>query len=207
MSAARLEVVAGKAVGMTIIVEDELLIGRQADGPGRLADDDEISRSHARLSVDTHGLCAIEDLGSTNGTFVNGLRLSCLQTVFEGDTIEIGETTLVVKEVSGPGRPEPGGPELPQPTAGAVSEPLPGVGEPPAGTEGSPPSAGEPPRLPHAPVLSLQLEVDFDAREAQLILDQASEPLRLVFDAGMWRAVSSTEIEREPVDRRRPAGA
>jgi predicted component of type VI protein secretion system len=93
----RLEVVAGRAEGMSILVEDELLIGRQADGAGRLADDDEISRSHARVSLDASGFCAIEDLGSTNGTFVNGLRISVPQTLFDGDTIELGGTTLVVR--------------------------------------------------------------------------------------------------------------
>ena len=59
---ARFEVVAGRAIGMWILIDDELLIGRHADGAGRLADDEEISRSHARLSLDRTGYCAIEDL-------------------------------------------------------------------------------------------------------------------------------------------------
>src|ERR1700694_6034329 len=98
-SAARLEVVAGNAAGMWIVVEDELLIGRHTEGAGRLADDEEISRSHARVSVDASGFCAIEDLGSTNGTLVKGLRISAQQTLPEGDTIEIGGTTLLVREL------------------------------------------------------------------------------------------------------------
>jgi predicted component of type VI protein secretion system len=96
---ARLEVVAGRAIGMSILLDDELLIGRHADGAGRLADDDEISRSHARISLDRSGFCAIEDLGSTNGTFVNGLRIAGPQTLSVGDTIELGGTTLVVREL------------------------------------------------------------------------------------------------------------
>ncbi len=96
---ARLEVVAGRAIGMSILLDDELLIGRHADGAGRLADDDEISRSHARISLDRSGFCAIEDLGSTNGTFVNGLRITGPQTLSVGDTIEVGGTTLVVREL------------------------------------------------------------------------------------------------------------
>jgi pSer/pThr/pTyr-binding forkhead associated (FHA) protein len=95
----RLEVVAGRAVGMSILFDDELLIGRHADGAGRLAGDDEISRSHARVSLDRSGFCAIEDLGSTNGTFVNGLRITGPQTLSVGDTIEVGGTTLVVREL------------------------------------------------------------------------------------------------------------
>src|ERR1700759_3571089 len=96
---ARLEVVAGRAIGMSILLDDELLIGRHADGAGRLADDEEISRSHARISLDRSGFCAIEDLGSTNGTFVNGLRITGPQTLAVGDTIEVGGTTLVVREL------------------------------------------------------------------------------------------------------------
>jgi hypothetical protein len=51
MGAARLEVVAGNAAGMTILVEDELVIGRHAPGAERLSDD-EISPSHSRVNVD-----------------------------------------------------------------------------------------------------------------------------------------------------------
>ena len=99
---ARFEVVAGRAHGMSILLDDELLIGRHADGAGRLADDEEISRSHARISLDRSGFCAIEDLGSTNGTFVNGLRIAGPQTLSVGDTIELGSTTLVVRELPVP---------------------------------------------------------------------------------------------------------
>jgi pSer/pThr/pTyr-binding forkhead associated (FHA) protein len=113
---ARLEVVAGRAVGMWILLDDELLIGRHAEGAGRLADDDEISRSHARISLDRSGFCAIEDLGSTNGTFVNGLRISGPQTIAVGDTIEVGGTTLVVRELPVPATDRPAQPAAPQPT-------------------------------------------------------------------------------------------
>jgi pSer/pThr/pTyr-binding forkhead associated (FHA) protein len=95
----RLEVVAGRAIGMWVLLDDELLIGRHADGAGRLADDEEISRWHARLTLDRSGFCAIEDLGSTNGTFVNGLRIARPQTLSVGDTVEVGATTLVVREL------------------------------------------------------------------------------------------------------------
>jgi len=99
---ARFEVVAGRALGMSIQLDDEFLIGRHADGAGRLADDGEISRSHARISLDRSGFCAIEDLGSTNGTFVNGMRIDGPQTLSVGDTIEVGATTLVVRDLPSP---------------------------------------------------------------------------------------------------------
>ena len=114
---ARLEVVAGRAVGMSILLDDELLIGRHAEGAGRLADDDEISRSHARISLDRSGFCAIEDLGSTNGTFVNGLRIAGPQTLSVGDTIELGGTTLVARELPIPATERSLKAVPPQPTA------------------------------------------------------------------------------------------
>jgi pSer/pThr/pTyr-binding forkhead associated (FHA) protein len=142
----RLEVVAGNAAGATIVVEDELIIGRLADGDGRLGDDDEISRSHARVALDADGTYAIEDLGSTNGTFVNGLRIPDPQGLVEGDTIELGSTTLVVREIQPAPAPEPAsqptliseglfvapaeagaepaGEDLPQPALGDIPQPV-----------------------------------------------------------------------------------
>ena len=98
----RLEVISGNDLGNTITVEDELVIGRHADGVGRLAEDEEISRQHARISLEVTGDYAIEDLGSSNGTFVNGLRINSPRLLSLGDSIETGATTLVVREIAVP---------------------------------------------------------------------------------------------------------
>ena len=220
MGAARLEVVAGKAVGMSILVDDQLMIGRHAEGVGRLGDDEEISRSHACVSTDSRGFCAIEDLGSTNGTFVNGLRISSPQTLSKGDTIEIGATTLVVRELPAPEPVAPPASEGPQPTRSSgtwqpeLAGPAPVAAEPPPPDLLPPTETVEQPAAPAAdaeapaiPPLSLQLEVDFDAREARLFLDRASEPVVLVLDAGEWRAVTSPLTEKGPQHERRPDDA
>jgi pSer/pThr/pTyr-binding forkhead associated (FHA) protein len=102
----RLEVISGNAPGSTLVVEDELEIGRHASGAGRLSEDEEISRRHARISHEATGNYAIEDLGSSNGTFVNGLRIRSPRVLEEGDSIETGATTLVVKEIVRRGPPE-----------------------------------------------------------------------------------------------------
>lgn len=213
---ARLEVVAGNAVGMSILVEDELLIGRQTDGAGRLAEDEEISRSHARVTLDASGFCAIEDLGSTNGTFVNGLRISGPQTVSEGDTIELGATTLAVRELPQRSRLE-APPAGRQPTVipGRETSPPPGADDPFDG-DPSPEVAPAPapstdtssysPQLQDAdvaepapaqspagelpPSVSVRVEIDFAAREARIGLDGASETVRLELHGGTWRAVA-----------------
>jgi len=92
----KLDVVAGNAQGTAIVVTDEFEIGRHAPGEGKLGSDIEISRQHARIMRDDQGQYVIEDLGSTNGTFVNGARLAAPQVLQVGDRIEVGDTQLVV---------------------------------------------------------------------------------------------------------------
>jgi len=213
---ARLEVVAGRAIGMSILIDDELLIGRHAEGAGRLADDEEISRSHARLSLDRSGFCAIEDLGSTNGTYVNGMRIKGPETLSEGDTIEVGATTLVVRELpiphsehtlrAIPARPTvvPGGGAAPAPDktppAGRhhvrASEALeqggaPGQRQGPVTTENPRSKAAKPAGKQAQPPenLSLTLEIDWDKRKATLSVGD-EKPLKLVLDGDTWRPLS-----------------
>ncbi len=96
MARLTLDVVAGNAEGSQIVVTDELLIGRHAPGEGQLGGDIEISRRHAQITRDANGQYVIEDLGSTNGTFVNGGRLTQPHVLQVGDRIEVGDTQLVV---------------------------------------------------------------------------------------------------------------
>jgi len=64
--------------------------------------DAEISRNHVRFTKgDTDYL--IEDLGSTNGTFINGRRISGQQTLKSGDSLQLGENVIVSYEVVGEG--------------------------------------------------------------------------------------------------------
>jgi predicted component of type VI protein secretion system len=142
--AAHLEVVAGNAAGMSILIEDELVIGRHAEGAGRLADDEEISRAHARVTVDEEGACEIEDLGSTNGTFVNALRISAPQRLSEGDTIELGATTLVVRELPTPESEDQASKSPPslQPTVAGTA--IPKLAQPPAAAPATEPDVQPP---------------------------------------------------------------
>ena len=111
----RLRVTFGNAAGTEIEVGDELVIGRHADDEGRLANDAEISRMHARISRDASGRYVIADLGSTNGTFVNGRRIDGDEPLSAGDVVELGATTLVVDAVAA----EPPAPPEPETAAGA----------------------------------------------------------------------------------------
>ncbi|MDX6668175.1 MAG: hypothetical protein QOK04_1555, partial [Solirubrobacteraceae bacterium] len=172
-----LNVTAGNAAGTVIEVEDEFLIGREATGEGTLADDTEVSRRHAQITRTADGEFVIEDLGSTNGTIVNGRTISSPETLRDGDAIELGGTKLAV-DLSATTAPAPPVPE-PEP------EPTP---EPPSTeTPGAAPLAAEP-EVPAAPPrLSLRLDVDLASGEVLLELDEASEPVRFVHEDGRWR--------------------
>ena len=87
-------VVEGKPAGERRVVGDELEIGRNADGL-RLRDA-LVSRQHARLSANRN-LVVLEDLGSSNGTFVNGERINSLAVLSPGDRIAIGLSVLEVR--------------------------------------------------------------------------------------------------------------
>ncbi|HXD58917.1 MAG TPA: FHA domain-containing protein [Thermoleophilaceae bacterium] len=94
MAGPQLRVVDGPSAGRELLVEQELTIGRTETGPGSLGNDPEISRQHARLRRLESGEILVEDLGSTNGTFVNGARIDAPRVLGPGDTIKLGQTTL-----------------------------------------------------------------------------------------------------------------
>ena len=71
--------------------EEELLVGRGVDADVQLADDT-VSRTHAKLCFRS-GSWVIQDLGSTNGTWVNGRRVGRSQ-LQPGDRVELGVQAL-----------------------------------------------------------------------------------------------------------------
>ncbi len=74
-----------------------LTIGRASDNALVLFDG-RVSRHHARLQA-RRGTLVFRDLGSTNGSRVNGVRVAEV-VLGEGDRIEVGDTVLVVESVS-----------------------------------------------------------------------------------------------------------
>jgi RND superfamily putative drug exporter len=95
---ARLMVVEGPASGRRL-TDDDLVLGRTVEGEGGLGDDPELSRRHARVARDDAGRLLIEDLGSANGTFVNGVAVQAVRVLAVGDLVRVGQTTLRVVDV------------------------------------------------------------------------------------------------------------
>jgi pSer/pThr/pTyr-binding forkhead associated (FHA) protein len=79
--------------GATIEVTSSTIVGRDADSGIRLGRDEFASAQHARIEPRSGGVW-IGDLGSTNGTFVNGARVKNTQPLRPGDVVRIGETEL-----------------------------------------------------------------------------------------------------------------
>jgi pSer/pThr/pTyr-binding forkhead associated (FHA) protein len=76
----------------------EIIIGRSSDLDMVLVED-MVSRKHAKISTDDHTV-SIQDLGSTNGTFVNGEKIRAIR-LKEGDRILVG--TSIIKLVTANG--------------------------------------------------------------------------------------------------------
>jgi pSer/pThr/pTyr-binding forkhead associated (FHA) protein len=70
-----------------------LRVGRGADNDLSVDGDEYASAHHARFEPRRDGVY-VEDVGSTNGTFVNGIRLTRERRLATGDVVRIGETDL-----------------------------------------------------------------------------------------------------------------
>ena len=79
--------------GTAISVAQEITFGRAPGCTVAVPDDTFVSQVHARVFND-QGNIIIEDFGSTNGTFVNGTRLTLPQALHKGDRVQIGSTVL-----------------------------------------------------------------------------------------------------------------
>jgi len=101
----RLEIRSGPAAGTTLELDRALVLGRDGDCD-LVLDDDKASRRHATVTPGAEGTIEVEDLGSTNGTYVDGQRISGRATLRPGGTLTIGDTALVVTEAT-PSGPTP----------------------------------------------------------------------------------------------------
>ena len=139
----------GPRAGEKIEISAERSIGRR--GADITIDDSEMSRRHALLRPVATGL-EVEDLGSLNGTFVNGSRIAVSTLVTPNDDLRLGRTTLAV-EVEGFGRtvmsPDEEGTVVGSQPAGLAPE-VNGTHEGAAPPPPPPPPAVAPPPAPAA---------------------------------------------------------
>jgi len=133
---ARLRVVSGPNAGLTVDVDEEIVIGREDTDIA--IDDEEMSKRHAVVRRHANRL-QVEDLGSTNGTFVDGTRIVEPTLLGGGAEIKVGMTVIVVEGV------------LPVPDSGDITSPRNATRVSAAIREGASPPAAAPAAAPAAP--------------------------------------------------------
>jgi pSer/pThr/pTyr-binding forkhead associated (FHA) protein len=90
-------VVDGPSAGLTVPLDQApILIGRGTDAAIRL-DDDYVSTRHARIGSSGETFY-VEDLGSTNGTYIGSQRLTQATALQLGTRVRVGKTTLELKK-------------------------------------------------------------------------------------------------------------
>ncbi|MCJ7438959.1 MAG: FHA domain-containing protein [Acidimicrobiia bacterium] len=105
-----------KSKPLVLAVRDTVEIGRDCDG--LLLSDPEVSRRHVVLRLDGDTLM-LEDLGSTNGTTLNGAAVETSVPLSETDVVCLGHTELQLLPTAGRARL----PRKPMPITGASSGP------------------------------------------------------------------------------------
>jgi pSer/pThr/pTyr-binding forkhead associated (FHA) protein len=152
----------GPRSGERIELIGELVVGRE--NADLTVHDEEVSRRHLAVRPHEDGV-ELEDLGSTNGTFVDGARLSAVVVVSSGARVTLGETELEIEvEVPEP-EPDPSATRLrerPPERDATIVRPAPVAAAPPAakpppdatiaGAPAPPAPPTAPPRAAPAPV-------------------------------------------------------
>ena len=82
--------------GASFTLSNSLTLGRVADNDIALDDDTFMSSHHARIELRPEGVWVV-DLDSTNGTFVNGQRVTGDRSLRKGDRLQVGSTVLEMR--------------------------------------------------------------------------------------------------------------
>ncbi len=91
---ASLRVISGPLAGEVIVVDRTLTVGRQQTDV--VIDDPELSRRHLEVRPEADGL-VVDDLGSTNGTFVGDRQIDAPTRLRDGDRVTLGVSVLEVQ--------------------------------------------------------------------------------------------------------------
>lgn len=91
-----LRITQGRQAGLTLPLGDVVRIGRSADAQ-LILEDDYVSTRHARVYRTPDGY-VVEDLGSTNGTYLNNTRITAPTPFTTADTLRIGRTLMIVEK-------------------------------------------------------------------------------------------------------------
>ena len=85
------------------LFDDRMTIGKAAENKISLSGDPTVSRLHAVIERFDTGWC-VSDLGSSNGTYLNGERIWAAQRLRNGDEIRVGRTRMLFRDANDLGR-------------------------------------------------------------------------------------------------------
>ncbi|NJN80441.1 MAG: FHA domain-containing protein [Anaerolineales bacterium] len=129
----------GPTPGVVFPLEGEqLTIGRDSSN-GVAINDAEVSRKHSRL-VFQGGKFVIDDLGSTNGTFVNGQRLAGPVVLKAGDVVSLGEQIVLMYDAI---NVDAGATVMSRKAVPSAPPPVQSYAPPPAPAYSAPPAGGK----------------------------------------------------------------
>lgn len=91
-----LEIVEGTQAGRQVPLDAVVDVGRDTSLPLHLDEDTQVSRRHARFTAQ-NGRVVVEDLGSTNGTYVNEQPIHSPRQLNPGDRVRVGLTVIELR--------------------------------------------------------------------------------------------------------------
>jgi ABC transport system ATP-binding/permease protein len=94
LRAPTLVIQSGTLAGQRIPIAAQVSLGRE--NADVVLDDPEVSRQHARITWNLERL-ELSDLGSANGTFVNGQRITASHDLQDGDVVRLGQVTFAIE--------------------------------------------------------------------------------------------------------------
>ena len=171
----------GPKRGVRLEIDKQATLGRSSEADLQLVDG-KVSRQHCRFTA-RRGKLEVEDLGSHNGTFVNGERLKAPRQLAPGDEVAVGDSLFVVDGGADAAAARFGDATLIV-TAGSAA--VPAAAEPDAGSAPAPGAA----RLVAATTLAVELagcrDLETTARAVLAAMERSLAPKRgfvLLWDA------------------------
>ena len=163
------------------------VVGREPGNPNVITDKS-VSKRHARLSIDRSGRLTVEDLGSSNGTWKNGQRIT-RETFGSGETVRFGKAEFRVELPGQQGGAAQGSRSAPDPTAAMFTGGGSGAPERALMLSGIDNGTGQPVQLKMRPISSADMTWTIGRKPGKdgLVIDNkriSSEHARVRFQSG-----------------------
>jgi hypothetical protein len=139
----RLVMSQGPQPGHTFMLDQDFITLGRDPSNDIVISDPQVSRQHARLRRQGN-VMMIEDAGSTNGTFVNGMRLLGPHTLVDGDVISLGDAATLIYHAADVALTAPMAERPTVSPTPSTYEPRPAPAPPPPAYAAAPPAAAEP---------------------------------------------------------------